>query len=214
MADEAPAGGKDGWIEMVVAVALSVAGLTTSWSSYQASLWDGEQAAHYSRAEALRVTASRARIETDSHRAVQIGLFDGWLQAKARDETALAAFYEERFPADLQPAFRSWIAQDPMNNPKAPQSPFSTDAYHPPGYARAAALETQADQTYERGQEDNRISDVFTQGTVFLAVALFFAGIGQVFRIRRVRLALLAISILACAVGIGTIATLPTLSPG
>ena len=214
MADGAPAGGRDGWIEMVIAVVLSVAGLTTSWSSYQASLWDGEQAAHYSRAEALRVMASRAQQEADSHRAVQIGLFNSWLQAKAKDETALAAFYEDRIPPDLEPAFRSWIALKPMTNPAAPQSPFAMSAYRPAGYARAKALEAEADRAFDRGQEDNRVSDVFTQGTVFLAMALFFGGIGQVFRIRGVRVGLLAISVLACAAGIGTIATLPTLSPG
>ncbi len=214
MADEAPAGGHDGWTEMVIAIVLSVAGLTTSWSSYQASLWDGDQAAHFSRADALRVMASRAHQEADSRRAVEVDLFNAWLQAKARGDAALATFYEDRFPADLAPAFRAWIAQGPMTNRAAPPSPFVMAAYRPAGYAEAKTLDGQADKTFERGQEDNRISEVFIQGTVFLAMALFFGGIGQVFRIRGVRLALLAISVLACAAGIGTIAALPTLSPG
>ncbi len=214
MADEAPAGGHDGWIEMVIAIVLSMAGLTTSWSSYQASLWDGDTAAHYSRADALRVLASRAHQEADSRRAVEVDLFNAWLQARARGDKVLAAFYETRFPADFAPAFRSWIAQSPRTNRAAAQSPFVMAAYRPAGYAEAKALDGRADKTYARGQEDNHISEVFIQGTVFLAMALFFGGIGQVFRIRGVRVALLAISILACAAGIGTVATLPTLSPG
>jgi len=214
MADDTKASHRDGWIEVVIATVLSIAGLATSWSSYQASLWDGEQAAHYSRANALRVSASRARLEADTQRSIQIGLFNSWLQAKARGDDTLANFYEARFPADLKSAFQPWIAQAPLKNPNAPQSPFATAAYNPAGYAEAEQLDVLSDKTFDRGQEDNRISDVFTRGTVFLAMALFFAGIGQVFKFRIVRLALLVIAIAACAVGISSVAFLPTLSPG
>lgn len=214
MPDEAPVGGRDGWIEMLIATVLSVAGLMTSWSSYQAALWDGEQAAHYSRANALRVLASRAQQQVEAHRAIEAGLFNAWLQAKAGGEDALAAFYEARFPPDLKPAFLAWLAKHPLKNPAAPQTPFSTGAYHPAGEEQARKLDAEADATFNTGQEDNRISDVFTQGTVFLAMALFFGGIGQVFKIRAVRLGLLLIAIVSCAVGLATIVALPTLSPG
>jgi hypothetical protein len=38
----------------------------TSWCSYQASLWDSEQAARYSRASALHMAATRTRLEADA----------------------------------------------------------------------------------------------------------------------------------------------------
>jgi hypothetical protein len=101
-----------------------------------------------------------------------------------------------------------------LTNPAAPQSPFVISAYNPPGYARAGQLESQADQNFSDAEKANRISDAFTQGTVFLAMALFFGGIGQVFGVRRVRLALLIVAIVSCAVGVGRILTLPILSPG
>ena len=214
MSEGKQTGGRDDWIEMVIAGVLSAAGLLTSWSSYQASLWDGAQAAQYTRANALRVVASRVQLETDSHRAIEAGLFNAWLEAKAGDKDVLAAFYEERFPPDLKPAFQAWIAQNPLKNPAAAPSPFSMNTYRPKGEGQDATLEAQADAAFDKGQEDNRISDVFTQGTVFLAMALFFGGIGQVFKVRIVRLALVVIAAVSCGVGLATIVSLPTLSPG
>lgn len=214
MSTDGPIAGREGWIEVVIAVVLSVAGLATSWSSFQASLWDGEQAGHYSRANALRVLASSAQQEADSHRAIDIGLFNSWLQAKATNDAPLAAFYEDRFPPELKASFQAWIAQTPLKNPNAPKSPFTSSAYAPAGFDKAKRLNAEADQTYDRGQKDNGISDVFTQGTVFFAMALFFAGIGQVFKFKRVRIGLLVIAIISCAIGIANIAALPTLRPG
>ena len=214
MADDADPGRRDNWIEVVIAIVLSAGGLMTSWASYQAALWDGQQAAHYSRANALRVMASRAQLESDARRALEIHLFNGWLQAKAKGDRKLADFYRDRFPPDLEPAFELWISQKPLVNPKAPQSPFATPAYRPAGTDDARRLEAQADATFAKGQDDNRISDLFTQGAVFLATAMFFGGIGQVFRVRPVRLTLVVIAIASCAVGLTRIVSLPLQTPG
>jgi len=214
MADDAKPGGRDNWVEVVIAIVLSAGGLMTSWASYQAALWDGQQAAHYSRANALRVMSSRARLEADARRGLEMHMFNGWLQAEAKGDGRLAEFYRARFPDDLAPAFDLWIAQKPLKNPEAPQSPFATPAYSPAGTEAAQRLEAEADATFAKGQEDNRISDLFTQGAVFLATAMFFGGIGQVFRVRPVRLTLVVIAIVSCAVGLTRIVSLPLQTPG
>jgi hypothetical protein len=214
LAESEQTGGKDGWIEVVIAIVLSVAGLMTSWSSYQASLWDGEQAAHYSQANTMRVDSSNAKLAAESHRAIQITLFNAWLQAGASGDTRLANFYEARFPPDLKPAFQAWRALNPLTNPAAPDSPFAMPDYRPAGRERGEALSAAADKAFDEGQKANGVSDVYTQGTVFLAMALFFGGIGQVFTYRYVRIGLLAIAVLSCAVGFAKVITLPTLSPG
>jgi hypothetical protein len=210
---DSPAGHND-WVEVVIAIVLSIAGLMTSWCSYQAALWDGEQAAHYSRANALHIAATQNRLEADARRAVQVGLFDDWLAAKAGGEPRLAKFYEDRFPPGFKPAFDMWIAQHPLTNAAAPATPFTTKAYSLVDLNQAQKQDAQADAAFQEGQEANRISDIYTQAGVFLAMALFFGGIGQVFKIRLVRLGLLAIAIVSCLAGVTSSAQLPTLSPG
>ena len=206
--------GRDNWVEIVIAVVLSAGALMTSWATYQAALWDGEQAANYSRANALRVVSTRVRLEADSRQAVEIALFSSWLEAQAGGNRDLATFYVDRFPPDLRPAFDAWIAQNPLKTPGAPLSPFALPIYKPGGAIEARKLEAQADATFEAGEEGNRISDLFTQGAAIMASAMFFGGIGQVFRIRPVRLALLAVAVVTCALGVIRIVTLPTLQPG
>ena len=48
------------WQEGVATVLLVVAAVATSWSSYQATRWNGEQAAAAGRTNAIRIEASRA----------------------------------------------------------------------------------------------------------------------------------------------------------
>jgi hypothetical protein len=214
MAHDAEDKSRDGWMEVVIAIVLSAGGLMTSWASYQAALWDGEQAAHYSRANALRVMATRVRLESDARHAVEINLFNGWLEAKAKEDERLAGFYQVRFPADMLPAFQAWVELKPLKNPNAPLSPFAMPGYRPEGLAQSQRLETQADATYATGQNANTVSDLFTQGAVFLATAMFFGGIGQVFKVRPVRLVLLAVAVVTCVIGLARIITLPALQPG
>jgi hypothetical protein len=57
---------RDGWVEIVIATVLSAAALMTSWATYQAALWDGDQAANYSHANGLRVVSTRVRLEAES----------------------------------------------------------------------------------------------------------------------------------------------------
>jgi hypothetical protein len=204
----------DRWVEIVIAGVLSVSGLMTSWATYQGSLWDGEQAAHYSTADMLRVMSTRAYLQADARRTVEIGLFNSWLQAEVEGNHARAAYYKERFPADLRPVFDIWMAQQPLTNPGAPSSPFAMAQYSPEGLLKASQFDGKADAAFQAGQEANRTSDLFTRGGVFLATAMFFGGIGQVFKVRRVRLALLAVAVICCAIGLLRIITLPVLAPG
>ncbi|MEI9891135.1 MAG: hypothetical protein WDN45_11725 [Caulobacteraceae bacterium] len=84
------------YLEVTGAVILSVAALVSSWASYQSGLWDGEQAARYSQANAERIKATRAALEGDTRMAVEVQMFEAWLDAEVRGDTALAGFYESR----------------------------------------------------------------------------------------------------------------------
>ena len=196
-------------LEVASAVILSIAALASSGASYEAGLWDGEQAAHYSQASALRIQASRAALEGDALKGVEVQTFGAWLQAKSRGDDKMANFFQARFPADFKPAFNAWLADHPLTNPSAAPTPFATSIYRSPGRAEARALDAKADQTFEKGQYDNAVSDAFQQGATVLAVALFFAGIGQVFKASGTRIVLLTVAGLALVAGVLRIISLP-----
>jgi len=214
MADLIPAesGKRNQWLEAAVAIVISAAGLMTSWSSYQATLWSGEQTVQYSRAGADRVRSTRAALEANVNRTVEVNLFTAWLNATDAGNDRLAAIYRTRFPADLQVAFKAWIVQRPFDNPAAPSSPFRMPNYRQPAMAEAEALDAKAETEFAAGQDANRTADAFTRGAVILAMSMFFGGIAQVFRGRAVRIGLAFMALISCAFGAEQAFSLPLLT--
>lgn len=200
--------------EAVAAVVLSAAGVLTSWASYQASLWDGAQMVHYSRAAAHRLKATQATLDVSMNRAVEINLFQAWVEAKSHDDDRLADFYQARFPIELREAFPIWLAQRPFQNPKAEPSPFSLPTYRPTGRAVAAEAEADADAEFRAAIAAKQTADAHTRAAVILAGAMFFGGIGQAFKQRRVRLILTLMGILSLVGGAALTLTLPMLALG
>jgi hypothetical protein len=198
----------------VTAVVLSVAGLMASWASHQGAMWNGMQSVHFGRANFERGAASRARFEGDMVRAVQIDLFSDWIEAKSRGNEGLAQFYRTRMPANFHDQFERWLATRPFDDPKAPPTPFSMAGYEPPGFAEAAQAEKEAESQFALGEAASRTSYAYNRAGVVLATAMFFGGIGQVFRQTSVRFTLAAVSIVTWLIGLQLILTIPTVSLG
>ena len=195
--------------EAASAIILSIAALMTAWSSYQASLWDGDQTVAYSQAESIRTTASRWEVQAGQAEGADILLFTQWLDAYASGQGELEAFYESRFRPAYRVAHDAWLARHPLQDLTAPRTPFEMPDYRLAAKGEAEALGRQADALFEQGQKANRISDDFVRATVILATAMFSAGIVQVFRRRRIRLAIVVLAALQCAWGLFSVVGLP-----
>lgn len=199
-------------MEPVAAIVLSAAGVLTSWAGYQAAMWDGIQMAKYGLSSSHRVEASQAALDAGMVRAVEVGLFRAWAEAKVRRDAQLAAYYEERFPDDLKTAFDEWVAERPMENPRAAASPFALSSYRPKGLAVAAALDAKADQEFQAAVKAKHTADAYVRAGVVLGIAMFFAGIGQVFKRPMARLLLAVTSLVALVLGTVLVVTLPVLA--
>jgi hypothetical protein len=200
------------WTEIANAVVIAIAGLLISFASYQAALWSGEEELAFSRANVLHTESAQTSARAETRETIAIQLFTQWFNAAARGETKVAGMYVARFPPMLRNAFNAWSALRPFDNPAAPPSPFSMPQYAVAEATEADALQTQANASFKRGQATKRVADTYGQAGTILSTALFFAGISQVFRIDRVRYALLALAAFACALGIVRIITLPIMT--
>ena len=89
----------------VVTVLLLVAALGTSWSSYQATRWNGEQAKAASRTNAIRIDAARAQGLGQAQTQVDVATFIAWVDASQSGDPKLAHFYLDRFRDEFRPAF-------------------------------------------------------------------------------------------------------------
>ena len=207
-AEEKPSRGRTAQ-EVLVTVLLVVAALGTSWSSYQATRWNGEQAKAASRTNAIRIDAARAQGLSQAQSQVDVATFIAWADADRRGEAAVAAFYADRFRAEFRPAFDAWMATRPLTNPGAPPTPFAMPQYQLASRQDAARLDTAAETSAAEVRRDIQIASDYVLTVVLYAVVLFFAGMSTKIAAHRLRWILAGAGCLVLAGAIAWIATFP-----
>ena len=207
-AEEKPSRGRTAQ-EVLVTVLLVVAALGTSWSSYQATRWNGEQAKAASRTNAIRIDAARAQGLSQAQSQVDVATFIAWADADRRGEAAVAAFYAERFRAEFRPAFDAWMATRPLTNPDAPPTPFAMPQYQLASRQEAARLDAAAETSAAEVRRDIQIAGDYVLTVVLYAVVLFFAGMSTKIANLRLRWILAGAGCLVLAGAIAWIATFP-----
>ena len=196
-------------VEVVATALLAVAAVATAWSSYQATRWNGEQAKASGRTSALRIEAARAQGLAQAQTQVDVATFTQWVNAYARSETKLAAFYRDRFREEFRPAVDAWLATRPLQNQDAPLTPFAMPQYKLAAAAEASRLDAEAERSADSVRRNIQRSSNYVLGVVLFAVSLFFAGMSTKLADRRLRTITL---LLGCLLFLGTaiwIATFP-----
>jgi hypothetical protein len=197
----------DRHFELVATVLLAVAAVATAWASYQSARWHGEQARAQSASVAARVESTRASNVANRQGQIDVALFTQWVDAYARNETELAAFYDKRFRPEFKPAFAAWVATRPRKNPSAPLSPFAMPQYKLAANAAADRLEVKAAASSQRAGAFIERADNYSLAVVLFASALFFAGISTRLRSSTTRIVVLG---LGCALFLGSVIWIAT----
>ena len=162
--------------ELLVTALLVIAALGTSWSSYQATRWNGEQAAAAGRTNAIRIEAARAQGLSQSQTQVHVATFIAWAEADRRGDDQVADFFVERFRKEFRPAYDAWIATRPFTSSEAPETPFAMDEYEVAARDKARRLDTDAEKSAAQVRLDIQRSSNYVLTVVLYAVVLFFAG--------------------------------------
>jgi hypothetical protein len=205
---DAPAGGRT-LQELVVTVLLVVAALATSWSSYQATRWNGEQAAAAGRTNAVRILAARADGLARAQTQVDVATFIAWADADQRGETKIAAFYVHRFRPEFRAAYDAWLALDPLTSADAPPTPFAMDEYQVASKDEAERLDAEAEASAAAVRLNIQRSSNYVLTVVLYAVVLFFAGMSTRLANPRLRWAMTIAGSLVLIGALGWLATFP-----
>jgi hypothetical protein len=193
--------------ELVATVLLAMAAVATAWASYQSARWHGEQARAQSASIAARVESTRAANVANRQGQIDVALFTQWVDAYARNETELAAFYDKRFRPEFKPAFEAWVATRPRKNPSAPLSPFAMAQYKLAANAASDRLEVRAAGFSQRAGAFIQRADDYSLAVVLFASSLFFAGISTRLRSSTARMVILG---LGCALFLGSVIWIAT----
>jgi hypothetical protein len=195
------------WQELVATVLIVLAALATSWSSYQATRWNGEQAAAAGRTNAIRIEASRAQGLAEAQTQVDVATFIAWADADQRGDRALARFYIDRFRDEFLVAFDAWLATDPLTDADAPPTPFAMDEYQLDSRTQAEELDAEAEASAAEVRLNIQRSSNYVLTVVLYAVVLFFAGMSTRVSTQRLRRVL---TLAGCVVLLGAIAWIAT----
>lgn len=204
---DAPDDQRRTWQELLVTVLLVVAALATSWSSYQATRWNGEQAAAASRTNAIRISAARVDGLARSQTQVDVATFIAWADADRRGETTVADFYVDRFRPEFRTAYDAWMALRPLSDPEAPPTPFAMEQYAVASKAKAERLDADAEASAAEVRQNIQRSSNYVLTVVLYAVVLFFAGMSTRLQNRRLRWVM---TIAGCLVLLGALAWVAT----
>lgn len=199
-------------LEIVEALVLAIVAIATAWSGYQAELWTGRQSELYGQASKLRVQAEGTATTANQERLYNSATVVEWLNAEARGDKKLADLFERRFLPEFRPFFEAWKTTDPINNPNAPAGPQLMPGYKSTMMEAAARLNEQAADVFEQGTQSRQRADQYVRVTVTLATVLLLMAISQRFKIRNVRLGLIAIAVLLLCFPVYHVLTLPRAS--
>jgi hypothetical protein len=197
------------FLEILEAVVLALVAISTAWSSYEAARWSGVQAELYGQSTKVRVEAQGLEIRSGQERMYDASTVVEWMKATAEGHQNLAELFTRRFRPEFASAFQAWLKTDPLNNPDAPPGPLMMPEYRNAKAEQAEALEKQASEMFDRGNEARERSDDYVRVTVFLATVLLLMAISQRFRIHKVRVGLAALAMVLLVSALWRILTLP-----
>lgn len=204
----------DSTLDIMMGVLLAFAGVASSWSGYQAALWDGTQAAHYTQSGIIRSESMRASDQAGQYALADVMLLTEWLDATAAGDQPRAEFYRNRFRPEFEPAFNAWLKSDPLQNADAHQLPFYQPEYSLALMDAATQKMKESEQVFLQGEKANDISDMYVRATVLFAMGMFFIGTAQQFKHQGVRFWLTVVATLMLGVEFTNVIAYPIASPG
>jgi hypothetical protein len=205
---------KERWLELLEVaevVLLAIVAISTAWSGFQATRWDGRQSLLYGQASGDRFQADAASTYGGQELLADLTMFTGWLQARSTNDTQLQTIYLRRFTPDYLVAFDAWLTTDPFTNPAAPAGPAAMPQYDNPYFDKAAQLNAKATSMFDEGTAARETADQYVRNTVLFATVLFLVAIAQRFKVRGARIAMNAIAACVLLFVLVSVLSLPRL---
>jgi hypothetical protein len=195
--------------EVFVTVLLIVAATAASWSSYQTTRWNGEQAKAAGRTSAIRIDAARSAGLASSQTQVDVATFIAWTDADRSGDAELAEFYVDRFRPEFRTAFDAWLDSDPFVDVSAPKTPFAMPEYAVATREEADLLDVEAEASSAEVARNIQRSSNYVLTVVLYTIALLFAGMAAKMANRRLRTAVIVAGYVLFLVALSWVTTLP-----
>lgn len=196
-------------IEVIATILLALATVASAWCAYQSTRWSGVQANALSESNLINTQSVTEFTRADQLATIDVGMFVQYIAATAQKDKKLADFIAQRFRPEMNKAFKAWLATNPMNNPKAPSSPFIMPEYKSKARDYAQSLVEKARRTFDYAKNANQQADEYVLLTVLFTSVLFFSGLSTTVKKRHLRWTLLIIGAIVFVFGIIVLSSYP-----
>jgi hypothetical protein len=183
-------------MDIIFAILLLIATLSTAFCVYQATRWNGIQAVDFGESAKFRTESIRDTTVANSQVIIDVQLFTSWVDAISKDDQIQAAFIKQRFREEFKPAFEAWVAKANITNPIPAGTPFDLPEYSVAKYNESALLEEKATEAFNDGNDANENGDLYISDTVLFAIVLFFCGIYTRWDSMKIRQGILAVTLI------------------
>jgi hypothetical protein len=195
-------------IDLIFAILLLIATLSTAICVYQATRWNGIQAVAFGESGKFRTESIRATTVANTQVNIDVQLFMSWVDAVRKDDKIEAEFIKERFREEFKPAFEVWVAKANTTNPIPPGTPFDLPEYSVAKYNESALLEEKATEAFNTGKDANNYGDQYISNTVLFAIVMFFCGIYTRWESMRIRQGILVVTLVVFTYAMYSLVTL------
>jgi len=182
-------------IDLIFAILLLIATLSTAICVYQATRWNGIQAVDFGESGKFRTESIRATTVANTQVTIDVQLYMSWVDAVRKDDKIEAEFIKDRFREEFKPAFEAWVAKANTTNPIPPGTPFDLPEYSVAKYNESAILEEKASDAFNKGKDANNYGDLYISNTVLFAIVMFFCGIYTRWESMRIRQGILVVTL-------------------
>jgi hypothetical protein len=215
-----------GRLELIAAIILGVAGILTAYAAFQGALADGDSLDKYTESAKLTSDANSYFSDGRGQQNLDASTFGQYMTLLVTGQEDAAVVLRQRlFSPELESATAEWEVLD-IDAADAPPTPLALESYIVPDIGiseEAGCLPDEtlgedevpacyysevagADAAFAEAQKANEDGDKFELASVFLAIALFLAGIATLFKDRPVKLGMLAGSVILILPGLYAIA--------
>lgn len=193
------ASGSFNGLEVIAAILLGLAGILTAFAAFQGALEDGNSLDKYTLSAKLTSDANGYYSDGKQQFGQDLALFTQFqILVETGDESTAQVLSDNFFSAELKTAYDAWFAL----GDESPATPLDMDEYVLDDYTQGDLLTEESDAAFAEAQKANEDGDKFELATVFLAVALFLAGIASLLKARAVQMAMLIASVVLIAPGV------------
>jgi hypothetical protein len=198
----------DRTLEVLTVLILGMATVGSAWCAFQSSRWSGVETQEARASGQARIEASRSFALGTQALSYDAVMAAQYANALADGNTGLQQFYlDGLIRPEFMPIIEEWQRQVAAG--EVPTQILDNTEYIDSQFAASRELDDEAEAAVTRSEVAAQYADRYVMNTIFMAMALFFAGITGSFRSLFVRVVLVAAAAVVVAVGAGQIVDLP-----